>query len=96
MSFADAAARDRELEGRSARTGAELRDTADIWRAIGATARRAARARGRAYFPDAERHSSTARVYDRYALRRGDAIDGPALIEENGVDLRRRRGRRAS
>jgi len=37
--------------------------------------------RRRAYFPEAGGHADTP-VYDRYALRHGMCIDGPAIIEE--------------
>jgi len=41
----------------------------------------AVKARRRAYFPEAGGYVDTA-IYDRYALRHGMLIDGPAIIEE--------------
>ena len=39
-----------------------------------------------AYFPEQGRHIPTA-VYDRYALKPGDAFDGPAIVEERESTL---------
>jgi N-methylhydantoinase A len=39
-----------------------------------------------AFFPEAGRHVPTV-VYDRYALRPGDAFDGPAIVEERESTL---------
>ena len=52
----------------------------------GAAARKGARP---VWFPEAGGFVETA-VYDRYALRAGEAIEGPAVFEENESTLRHR------
>ena len=49
----------------------------------GASARKGTR---RAYFPDAGGFVDCP-VYDRYALRQGEAVEGPALVEEREATL---------
>jgi N-methylhydantoinase A len=51
--------------------------------AVARTARKGARP---VWFPEAASFVETP-VYDRYALRVGDAIDGPAVFEENESTL---------
>ena len=60
----------------------------------GAAPARPRRAKGsrRAYFPEAQGYVDTP-VYDRYALRPGAELAGPAIIEERESTTRDRAGR---
>ena len=53
---------------------------------IGADARGAVKGTRPAYFPEAGGFVPTT-VYDRYRLRTGDELTGPAVVEEEGSTL---------